>query len=127
MIGFSTMTCLPARSAASGQVVMRRDRSGDQHGVDGGVVDQRAWVLMQRKARIALASARQRRSREIGDAGKAAAVRLGDAAREVRPPIAVADDTDTDHGAAIPVAGVGRSSRSRTSPTTLAGTPATIA
>ena len=118
---------LAGAQRGKGQLVMRRDRRGDQHGIDGGVVDQRARILMQRQARDSACRrgrAQQPRSRRCRQGGSPPSRRR--CARGWAP-IAVADDTDTDHGAAIPVAGGGRASRSRTSPTTLAGTPATIA
>ncbi len=115
---------------------MRAHRGRHHDGVDLRIRDEVAPILVELGGGIALARPGEGRGRLVGDGGEPALLGLRRAAGEIRPPIAVADDSDGDHVRGSPqaicrdLAAEGRRERARfwrVSPMTRAGQPATMA
>src|SRR3954463_7943229 len=120
---------------------MGGDRRGNYNGVNVGIGGELAPVLKQPYARVPLARSCKRSGRVVRDARQQAALAFGDAARQVRPPVAIPDETDLNHTPPLPsnspkelvscsaltafspLRAFRLASRSRTSPMIRAGTP----
>ncbi len=97
VIGFSTSTCLPAFSAAS--AISKWLETGvamSTASIAGSAISVRQW-LVQSRAGMPLFRAASAAGREIRNGRQVAACRLRRVAREVRAPVPVADDTDSNH------------------------------
>ena len=95
--GFSTSTCLSASSARARKRVVGLRRGRHDHGLHGGVLEHRVQLAHAPAPRGGGGRTRRSRAGSLSHSARSSQLRaLGDVAREVRPPVAVADDRDAD-------------------------------
>ena len=98
---------LSGHERGNGDLVMAADRRRDHHGVDLGIGHEVAPVGHEAGRRMPPRGAFERPRRKVRDHFHGDEARIGRGASEVRPPVAISDDADADHGRASVNSGAG--------------------